>query len=188
MLCIQQLIAKHFQDVVKTVRILHPGDRGRLHVGKFQCGEYSLITKYLLEGYGYQPQVWQNQQGYGDYSTDHTFLVVDDCYIDLAYRHLLETDCSQSDDCPYRRYLFNHLADYFIGTEDQLNEMCNTLDKIHQKHYGDVIDTEFKMDWIRKRWSKQSRGDPYRFDMDRVILKEPLCLEVKIEIDKIIGN
>ena len=181
---LQRLLSQHFPDLVRAVRLLHPGDGGKWHIGKHQCGEFSLVTKYFLEGCGYAPQVWQNQQGSGDYATDHTFLMLGDFYIDLTYRQILESDCSQSDDCPYRKHLLFGLPEYFLGTQQQLDHMCDTLDRIHQTYYGNVIDTEFKMDWARKRWSRQTPGDPKRFDMEQVVLVEPACLDVRDEIDK----
>ena len=125
-------------------------------LGKNMCGPYSFVAKYILEKHGFSVKVWQNQQGYGDYATDHTFLVVDDMYfVDTTYRQVLECN-SEDTHCPYFKRLHYGLPPFFVGTYDELSTLCVHLEHLHRSHYGRKVGSEFNMEHNKKRWTRQN--------------------------------
>jgi hypothetical protein len=142
---LKQIVDKHFKLIFHTATHYlcknHPNKWKYHHLlthlpleqsylGKLMCGEMHYISKYVLELYGYNVEVFQNQQGYSDYFTDHCFLYVDGHIIDLTYRQILETEMILDIDSSFLNKIHKQLPPYFIGTPQYLESFLdNTLNE-----------------------------------------------------------
>ena len=104
------------------------------HVGGLLCGELSHLTHELLRGR-------RNIEG----STvrvdracrrDHTFVRVDDLYVDLTYKQFLQDDRSAEADCPYLSYVQRRLPAFFVGTHRELVAMLDDVGRRRDDHLG----------------------------------------------------
>ena len=140
-------------------------ERTRAFVGQYMCGPQAFVTKYALEQLGHHVVVWENQQGSGDYATDHCFLLVDDCFVvDMTYRQILQHDCSTSIECPYFQKLHYEHQPFFVGTPDDLFVLCEDFQRIHSQTYNHLPSTEFSMKHNLRRWECQTEVNA-RFTM-----------------------
>ncbi len=108
-------------------------------IGTSVCGPSVVITKYVLQHLNLidtnQIRVYMNQQGYGDYFEDHSFIVLnqsspeegmDEIIVDPTYKQLI---CNKIDPS-----ILHKLPPIFIGTYDQLESQFTEF-----KENDDVI-------------------------------------------------
>jgi hypothetical protein len=134
------------------------------------CGEMHYVSKFVFELYGYNVEVFQNQQGYGDYFTDHCFLYINGHIIDLTYRQVLETEMILDIESPLLNTIHKKYSPFYVGTPKELESLLHKTLKHDSNQLSHYL-KRFQMD----------NNHTSRFEMDHPDIETIICDAVNIQ-------